>query len=306
MTLASTVVKDSIVGDAWIQQTAQAVPVQRVLDENGQPTGDILTGPVRLAFCDGLMDGEGEEGSEKYGATLLFTPFADFRIFEEEYWAACGREFPNLWNGHQYSGLHSPFHDQGEKAQYKGYTPGCKFINSSSMFRPNIVDMRHNPIVDKSKIFPGVWAICGVKPYAYGKVARNDGKPTKKGIAFGLQTVMILGEDTRFGGGPADTKTMYKGMGNVTAPIVRPDLANSVPSPQPQPPAQGIPGYTAPGGGAPQPHGQPSQPFSMPQTHYQPTFPAGNVPAPGAPTAPVGPATQYPSSAYDPNDPMFQ
>lgn len=331
MTLASTLVRDSIVGDNWIQATAQAVPVQRVLGADGQPTGDILTGPVRLAFVDNLMElnKNATEGEDKYGCTALFTPLADFKIFYEEYYAACAREFPGHWDAQnqQYYGLHSPFHDQSEKARYGGYTPGCIFLNTSSLFRPSIVDSRHNPIVDKSKVYAGVWAILAVKPYGYGKNPRSDGKPTKKGIGFGLQTVMIIGDDTKFGGGAPDTKDIYKGV-NITAPIVRPEMAQGMPAGPAHAPSPGVPGYMAPGGGAPQP-GQPPQGFNMPQQTYTPApaqppmqqppqgyptpgapaapgYPPGNAYAPGAPTAPAPGATTYPSNGYNPNDPMFQ
>ncbi len=241
--MTTTVVRDSIVGDNWIYQTAQAVPMQRVLDEQGQPTGDILTGPVRLAF-DNLFElppVTPTMQNPKYGASLLFTPYADFSVLYEEYYAVCAREFPEYYDAgtQQYVGLHSPFRDQREKQKFGGFTPGCLFITSTSKFKPPVVDTRYNPIVDQSKVYPGVWAICAVNAYAY-----KD--PRKKGVAFGLQSVMIIGDDTKFGGGAPDpTKTMAAAKG-IQAPIVRPDVARGMP--QGQQPAQpaGIPGYTQP------------------------------------------------------------
>lgn len=264
--MTTTVVRDSIVGDNWLYQTAQAVPMQRVLDEKtGQPTGDILTGPVRLAFetLFELPQPTPQNQNPKYGAMLLFTPYTDFSILYEEYYAVCAREFADMYDAptQQYYGLHSPFRNQAEKLKFGGFTPGCTFITCTSKFKPPVVDARMNPIVDRSKVYAGVWAICSINPYAY-----KD--PRKKGVGFGLQNVMIIGDDTKFGGTGADPTKTFKGV-SVAAPITRPDMAQRMA----QPPG-GAPG--APAGG-------------VPQQHYQP--PAGGAPAYQAPAAP---AAAYP------------
>lgn len=272
--------RDSIVGDNWIYQTAQAVPIQRVIDEaTGQLTGDILSGPVRLAFDDlfTLPQPTPTMQNPKFGATLLFSPYADFTILYEEYNAVCAREFPEYYDAHtgQYNGLHSPFRDQREKTKFGGFTPGCIFITSTSKFKPPVIDARFNPIVDPSKVYPGVWAICGINAYAY-----KD--PRKKGVAFGLQSVMIIGDDTKFGGGAPDpTKTMAAARG-IAAPIVRPDVAKGMPmGAQPQPGAH-IPGYTQPSAQPPH-HPAPAQHYQPPahqpyQPPHMPGQPAGQPP----------------------------
>lgn len=272
--MTTTVVKDSIVGDNWIYQTAQAVPIQRVIDEKtGQPTGDILTGPVRLAF-DNLFElppVTATMTNPKFGASLLFSPYADFSLLYEEYYAICAREFSEYYDptSQQYVGLHSPFRDQREKIKFGGFTPGCIFITSTSKFKPPVIDARRNPIVDKSKVYPGVWAICAVNAYAY-----KD--PRKKGVAFGLQSVMIIGDDTKFGGGAPDPTKTFGGVANVAAPIVRPEQMRNMPTAQPAQAPQ-IPGYTAP---AAAPH-MPGAP--VPQQQFVPPTPAAAPPlaAPG-------------------------
>lgn len=309
--MTTTLVRDSIVGDDWIRQTVAAVPVQRLLDSAGQPTGDILTGPVRLCFVDSLFDKENDKDSEdvSYSVLMMFTPLFDPRIFYEEYYAFCSREFPQYYDAptQQYNGLVNPFKDQAEKTRYGGFTPGCVMMNSGSKFKPPIVDTRFNPIVDKSKVYAGVWAICSVKPYPYGKAGKTkDGKPMKKGIGFGLQSIMIIADDTRLGGGAPDPREQFAGV-KVSAPIVRPDVAQGMPAFTPPAPAAGIPGYTVPGGGVPAP-GMPQQGFSMPQTTYTPPAPQGFTP-PGAPVTYAGvtpgpqtyasPATTYPIETED-------
>lgn len=256
--MTTTVVKDSIVGDQWLQQVAAACPIQRVINkETGLPTGDILTGPVRLTFPYLDKPPEKKPGATsepKYGSGIMFTPYADFGILYEEYYKLCGQIFPEYWNPdmNQYYGLQSPFHDQAEKSmKYKGYTPGLVSLNCTSKFKPPVVDNRGNPIVDYSKVYPGVWAICSLKPYDYGK---NPPQP-KKGVAFGLQSVMLIGDDTNIGTAGPDTKQQFAGI-NVAAPVTRPNIAG-MPQGGPPAPAAGIPGYTSPGGGVQMPYGAP-------------------------------------------------
>lgn len=235
--MTTTIMRDSVVGDDWIRQTAAAVPVQRVIGQDGLPTGDILTGPVRLGYNDLFELPKQKEGDSepKYGAKLLFTPFADFTIFNEVYHEMCNLHWAQFRGADgNFYGLHSPFHQQAAKANKMGYTPGCIYMGSTSKFKPPVVDLRHNPIVDKSRVYQGVWAICAVKPYKFG-----DPKDPKqvKGIGFGLQSVMIIGDDTRLakGGAPADTKAQFSNtnLSGIAPPVVRPDIAQGMPTGQP-------------------------------------------------------------------------
>lgn len=255
--MTTTIVRDSIVGDQWIEQVATSVPIQWVYDEKtGEPNGDILTGPVRLAFDNLFVLPQATATSQnpKYGATLLFTPYADLTILNDAYYDVCAQTFPEYWDAQEqdYLGLHSPFHDQRDKAsKYGGFTPGCTYLNATSKFKPPVVDARMNPIVDQSKVFPGVWAICSINVYGYGK---NPPQP-KKGVAFGLQNVMIIGEDTKFGGGAADPTKTFKGI-NVRSPIVRPDQLRGLPNANAGQPAQA--GAYRPAPGRPAPAGRPA------------------------------------------------
>lgn len=306
--MTTTIVRDSIVGDDWITRTMQSVPIQRVINQTtGEPTGDILTGPVRLAFCN-LFElppkQQGQQSEPKYGSAILFPPGADLTIMYEEYYKACGQTFPDYYDAgtQQYHGLNSPFRDQAEKLKFGGFTPGGVFMTCTSKYKPPITDTRHNPIVDPNKVYPGVWAICSINAYTYGK---NPPQP-KKGVAFGLQSVMIIGDDTQFGGGAPDPKETFAGV-NVTAPIVRPDMAQGMgqgSNPHAPAPAAGIPGYTQPGGGvAPQQARPPAAPggvtppagFTPPAT--APTASPQSGMPPGQPSAP--PATTSPSDDED-------
>lgn len=284
--MTTTIVRDSIVGDAWIQQTAQSVPIQKVIDaETGNETGDILTGPVRLAF-DTLFElpqPSAKMENPKYGAALLFTPVADFGLFYEEYHRICAQDFADHYDAAsgQYYGLHSPFRDQAEKAKFGGFTPGCVFMTCTSKFKPPVVDARGNPIVDQSKVYPGVWAICAVNAYSY-----KD--PRKKGVGFGLQSVMIIGDDTKFGGGAPDpNKTFAAAKGAIQTPAIQPgQVAGNMPvggqSPAPgavsPPPAGGT--HAAPPAAAP-------APATPPAGGAQYTMPGQPAPAAADPRGPV-------------------
>lgn len=305
--MTTTLVRDSTVGDDWILKTMQSVPVQRVINQDtGEPTGDILTGPVRLAFCD-LFElpkrQQGQQSEPKYGTQILFPPNADLSILYEEYYKACAQVFPEYYDAatQQYYGLNSPFRDQAEKLKFGGFTPGCVFMTCTSKYKPPISDTMHNPIVDPNKVYPGVWAICSINPYTYGK---NPPQP-KKGIAFGLQNVMIIGDDTKFGGGAADPRQTFAGV-KIDAPIVRPDMAQHMahaPNPNMPAPAAGIPGYTSPGGGVspqqPPMAGAPmaGAPAGFPQPGAAPI--ASGSYAPPASTAPGYAPSATPSPSDD-------
>lgn len=256
---ATTLIRDSVVGDDWIRQSCANVPVQRILDDKGQPTGDILTGPVRLAFANlfTLPPVTAQNNNPKFGAIALFTPLADLSIFYEEYYRVCAEKFSSHYDQgtQQYHGLHSPFRDQAEKLKFGGFTPGCTFITCTSKYKPPVVDFRRSPIVDQSKVYAGVWAILAVNAYGYAD-------PRKKGVAFGLQSVMIIGDDTHHGGGAKDPNQTFAKV-NVAAPIVPPSVAGMMPGGQ---------------GGIPPRPGAPA----IPQTHYTPP----SVPMPPVPPAP--------------------
>lgn len=271
--MTTTIMKNSIVGDNWIRQTQQFAPIQRVVNEKSEYTGDILSGPVRLSFVyiNELPKATATMQNPKYNTAILFPPGADLSIFYEEYYKVAAAVFPEHWNGQQYVGLHSPFHDQGEKFKYDGYTPGCIYMTVSSKFKPLVVDSRGTPY-DPAKLYAGQWVVVALKPYAYGK---NPPQP-KKGPGFGLQSIMVIGDDTNLAAGKvADPSQTFKGqMGAIAAPIARPDLSRMPTAPtQPGVPPQLYP--AAPPINIGQPGGM--QPPGIPQTietSYRPVPPA--------------------------------
>lgn len=215
-----SVPKDSRVTQEWLTTVCQNNPIKRLVDpETGQPTNNFSTGPVRLTWTNQLFEPrKNDAGNLNYGCTPLFPPGVDLTVLIQASQEAGAVGYPqNMTSqGFQWAGLQSPWHDQLEKAaKYKGYTPGAWYFNVSTQFAPRIVDPRMNDIVDQKRVYPGVWAILAVNAYPYGN-RPMPGRPTKKGVSFGLQSTVIIGDDEILGGGGLDPKKAFAGI-NITS-----------------------------------------------------------------------------------------
>jgi hypothetical protein len=194
-------IKDSKLDPKWLHEQMTKNP------PSVRPNGNIFSGPVRLSFANIFKIGKpGTDGGEgKFGTALLFPPETDMAVFSKAWTDAARSAFPNNWepNGDPV-GLHLPFHNQADKAYgakpLAGYTPGGMTFNVSSKFKPLVVDINQNLVVDETKIYAGVWCFVSLNVYSYGV---SPPRP-KKGIAFGLRSVMILADDTKLAGGGAD------------------------------------------------------------------------------------------------------
>jgi len=209
----TTAPKDSIINAQWLADMMRANP-PKILEN-----GNVLSGMVRLAFpnlfkpraASNNNQQGGDGGAGKFGAALLFPPGADMTLFSQVWTKAAREAFPQNWDPQgQPIGLHIPFHDQREKAfgvkPLAGYTPGAITFNVSSQFKPQVVDANMNPIVDEARVYAGVWAIVAMNVYKYGK------PQPKTGIGFGMQSVMIVADDTKLGGGGSDPRKDFGGI----------------------------------------------------------------------------------------------
>lgn len=196
----------------WIVQAVRQNPIKLLAN------GNIITCPVRLSFANILTEGRPPQGSPpgtkgKFGSALLFPPQqagVDYTPMLQEQTRILNDKFASYRQADgQFYGLHSPFRNQAEKAsKYEGYTPGCYFITTTSKFKPKVVDSQMNPIVDENRVYSGVWAICAINAYDFGI---NPPQP-KKGVSFGLQSVMIIADDIRLGGGGSDPNEDFAGV----------------------------------------------------------------------------------------------
>lgn len=197
--------KDSKINPAMLQECMKKNP------PTVRPNGVVFSGPVRLTFVNLFRPGKpGDDQKEgSYGATLLFPLGTDMAVFSKVWHEKAREAFPKSFDANGVPhGLHSPFHDQAEKAvgakTYAGYTPGAIYMACSSKFKPAVVDLSQNPITDEERVYSGVWAYCGLLPYSYSN--------KKTGIGFGLQTVMILADDQKLSGGGGDPTKDFAGV----------------------------------------------------------------------------------------------
>lgn len=263
----NTLMTDSIVGDQWITEACRSNPTAMLPGE-----GRLITsGPVRLAFTEPLFEPRAPSnnpgGTPKYSVCALYTPFSDLTVYYAEYYRICSEMFPDYYNPtmNGYAGLENPFHDCVTKShKFQGYTAGLTYVNHTSKFKPGIVDAMKNTITDPSKVYPGVWAILVVNGYGYGK---SPPQP-KKGVAFGVQAVMVIGDDQNLSGGGIDPREAFKGV-NIRPPMINPaSLAGIAPPP---PPMAGPP--STPGRAPPSPFAPPGPPNPLHAAMQ------GNVPA---------------------------
>lgn len=187
--------------DAWIADALSRNPCVKL------DNGNVRTCPFRISFPNIFQKGKpiapNPEG--KYGVTLLFPPGADLSVLRAEATAVAFAKWPGLKDGSLKMSLATPFRDQAEKQQFEGYTPGAIFTTANSERQPPCVDARLAPIVDPNKVYPGAWGIATLRCFDYDK-------GVKKGVTFGLQSLMVIADDTQLGGGGSDPTSDYAGI----------------------------------------------------------------------------------------------
>lgn len=233
--MTTTIMKDSIIGDAWIKEMCERNPIQLGVDPTtGQPNGLILSGPVRLSFPHLLEpsppnpNSQFARTSDMYEVTILFPPYANLALLEQELYNVNLANFKDRLNPQtgQFVGLKDSIRSCDEKFNLNGYTTGLKFTRLSTQFKPGVFDARQQPITDKSKVYPGVWAIVAMNAYASG--VKNPNPQAVKQARFGVVNVMIVGDDTNLGaGGAAPTASATFGNVSVRAPATSPGAAFS-------------------------------------------------------------------------------
>ena len=220
--------RDSVLDPRWLAEQMRLNPARKL--DNGL----MFSGPVRLTFTNIFKpkepnkrrsNGDNDGSVGKYGCAILWPLGADLRAFEKEWYEAARLAFPKNWDANGRSvGLHSPFHDQIEKTvglePYRGYTPGAIYLNTTSNRRPQVVDINMNPIIDESRVYPGVWAYVSLNTYDYSN--------NKMGIGFGLQSIMLIADDTVLGGGSSDPRKDFAGV-TITAQSNIADKFNTAP-----------------------------------------------------------------------------
>lgn len=188
----------------WVAKMLKAAPCTLL------PNGYIRTCPVRLSFFN-AFELPPKRGSiePKWGGNLLFPAGADLSLLHAKVKELETLKWPNAHSTdpRKRVKLHSPFKDGADMLKYDGYHEGQTFITASSqnkcpvVERPRVKGAAPEIITDKDRVYPGVWAICTINLYSYDK--------EKKGVAFGLQSTMLLADDQPFGAGSPTVKDEY-------------------------------------------------------------------------------------------------
>ena len=187
--------------DEWIKSVVARNPIVRL------ESGNIRTCPVRLSFPNLFKRSKpippAIEGT--FGANLLFPLCADPAVLKaahdetrNEKWGPDPKKWPKF--------SHSAFKPQDEMLKYEGYNEGGFYISATSrQNRPTLVDAKGQIITDETLVYPGVWAVCTVRPFTYDK-------GVNKGVSFGLQSVMIVADDKNLGGGGENVAAAFAGV----------------------------------------------------------------------------------------------
>lgn len=192
---------DTRMSDEWIERAVRDNPV--VLLDNG----NYRTCPVRLSFPNIFeMSKPKKSGiAPCYGANLLFPTCADLKPLQDGVVAVLKEKCPDALatDPRKKIKVKLPFLEQDEMLRYQGYTEGGRYIIATSKKnKPTVVDVRQQLVTDESRVYPGVWAICTVRPFWYDV-------DVNKGVSFGLQSLMLVADDDNLGGGSEDISTAF-------------------------------------------------------------------------------------------------
>lgn len=184
----------------WVQSLLTAYPCTKL------ESGNIRTCIARLSFPHLFKPQPPMEagGKEKFTATLLFPVGADLSVLKQAAAECAIEKWPNAGKPGGPT-LHTPFRKQDEKVQFAGYEVGGFFIVASGERKPPVVDAKTLPIVEEKSVYPGMWVMATLRAFAF------DAK-MKKGVSFGLQSIMKIADDVELGGGGSDPTKDFAGV----------------------------------------------------------------------------------------------
>ena len=161
------------------------------------------------------------EDKKKFSCSLLIPSQCDITLLKKmagdaamEKWGEKVKEMK----------IKSPFLQAGDH-KYEGYVPGWWLLRPSSESKPTVVTSKGGSLVvlkdeDAEEVYPGRWATVSLNAFPYD-VNGN------KGVAFGLNNIMLLHHDDSLGGrmraedefeavpGVADTNTGAPAVGTI-------------------------------------------------------------------------------------------
>ena len=188
-----------------------------------------------------------DEQNGKYSIQMVIPNNSDFTAMKAAVDAVIAEAFPNGVP----AGVRLPFTDGNTKESPDYHN--CTLVNANNKYQPGMCDTFGQPVtaMNKDKLYPGCWCRAQVSAYYYQKAG--------KGIAFSLQNIMFVKDDTPFAGTRQSANEAF-------GQFIQQQPATQAPPAQPQTPV-----YQAPPVQPVQPQTPVYQaPPAQPQT--QPTF----------------------------------
>ncbi len=160
----------------------------------------VLTGKVRLSYCNLITPRAAQQGGEvKYSVTLLI-PKSDLATKAEidaAIQGAAKEGMEKTWKGARPPQLRVPIYDgDGVRPSGEPFGEECRghwVMTASSKQKPGVIDTTLSPIMEASDIYSGMYARVTVRFFAYS----NSGN---KGIGCGLNNVMKVADGEPLGG----------------------------------------------------------------------------------------------------------
>lgn len=171
------------------------VKCKELTDAAGAPNGNVVLGPVRLAFANLAEPKADDNGKMSYQAALIIPSAVDISALRTAAGRVFGSEFGEDWKSKLEKGvLKSPFKPQSKMAEkYDGFEADGMFINvkrSATIDPIACFDRAMNPM-PLSEVYSGMWCVVQVRPYAY-KTKQNSG------VSFGINSLQFLAHDDKF------------------------------------------------------------------------------------------------------------
>lgn len=145
-------------------------------------------------------DGDKDKQKQpKFGITAIWTP-AKFTEKDKERWRrllglldeAAMAQFKKPWKELAPDTYKKGLRDGAAKTGLEGFGEGTRFANLTTTFKPGLVDLNGDDVIDPSRIWAGCRFRATINAYGYA----NRGK----GVALGLMNLQFVGEGPRLDG----------------------------------------------------------------------------------------------------------
>lgn len=176
----------------------------------------VVTGVVRLSFVHVWEPTSMQDGApKKYSAALLIpkSDKATITAINKAIEAATIAGIPK-WGGKKPAVLKMPLRDGDlEKPDDENYK-GHYWINATSSQQPGVLDRNKVELIDKTKLYSGVYAMVDINFYAFPSSGNASTTGGNKGIACGLNNILLVKDGPALAG----KESAKVSFANVTVP----------------------------------------------------------------------------------------